>query len=86
MIIAENLHKTFRKKGSKKKKDRVVAVENVSFVAQDGLITGFHEPRASHLLMIETLSGKHHLEKSYAAALEEKYQWHEFGDLHLLLP
>lgn len=52
----------------------------------DGLITGFHEPKASHLLMMEALSGKNHLKKSYAAALEEEYQWHEFGDLHLLLP
>ena len=52
----------------------------------DGLITGFHEPKASHLLMLETLSGRSHLELSYQLALQEKYQWHEFGDLHLLLP
>ena len=52
----------------------------------DGLITGFHEPRASHLLMLETLTGRSHLEHSYAAALEQGYQWHEFGDLHLILP
>lgn len=52
----------------------------------DGLITGFHEPKASHLLMLETLTGKRHLEHSYHAALTEGYQWHEFGDLHLILP
>lgn len=52
----------------------------------DGLITGFHEPKASHLLMLETLSGRAHLDVSYTAAIEAEYLWHEFGDLHLLLP
>jgi S-adenosylmethionine:tRNA ribosyltransferase-isomerase len=52
----------------------------------DALLTGFHEPRASHLLMLEALSGRKHLQKTYQAALNEKYQWHEFGDLHLILP
>jgi S-adenosylmethionine:tRNA ribosyltransferase-isomerase len=54
--------------------------------AVDGLITGFHEPRASHLAMLEALAGRDHLESAYAAALSVKYLWHEFGDVHLLLP
>jgi S-adenosylmethionine:tRNA ribosyltransferase-isomerase len=52
----------------------------------DGLITGFHEPRATHLAMLEALAGREHLERAYRAALEGRYLWHEFGDLHLLLP
>lgn len=52
----------------------------------DGLLTGFHEPKASHLLMLETLTGAAHLDISYRAALEHKYYWHEFGDVHLILP
>ena len=52
----------------------------------DGLLTGWHEPRASHLLMLEAVAGRELLEISYRAALQEKYLWHEFGDLHLLLP
>jgi S-adenosylmethionine:tRNA ribosyltransferase-isomerase len=52
----------------------------------DGLLTGFHEPRASHLLMLEAIAGRSHLEKAYREALEGQYLWHEFGDLHLLLP
>jgi S-adenosylmethionine:tRNA ribosyltransferase-isomerase len=54
--------------------------------AVDGLLTGFHEPRASHLAMLEALTGRAHLESAYAAALAGKYLWHEFGDTHLLLP
>jgi S-adenosylmethionine:tRNA ribosyltransferase-isomerase len=52
----------------------------------DGLITGFHEPRASHLLILEALAGRRHLARSYHLAMEFGYQWHEFGDAHLILP
>ena len=51
----------------------------------DGLLTGFHEPKASHLAILEALAGRAHLRKTYAAALEAGYLWHEFGDLHLIL-
>ena len=54
--------------------------------AVDGLLTGWHEPEASHLLMLEAVAGRALLESSYAASLAEAYQWHEFGDLHLILP
>ncbi|HEV2766822.1 MAG TPA: S-adenosylmethionine:tRNA ribosyltransferase-isomerase [Acidimicrobiales bacterium] len=54
--------------------------------AVDGLLTGWHEPTASHLLMLEAIGGHHLLEQSYEAALQEGYLWHEFGDSHLVLP
>jgi len=52
----------------------------------DGLLTGFHEPRASHLLMLEAIAGAALLRVCYLEALEHGYHWHEFGDLNLLLP
>ncbi|HTW98223.1 MAG TPA: S-adenosylmethionine:tRNA ribosyltransferase-isomerase, partial [Acidimicrobiales bacterium] len=52
----------------------------------DGLLTGWHEPRASHLAMLEAIAGRRLLERSYAAALAEGYLWHEFGDVELVLP
>jgi S-adenosylmethionine:tRNA ribosyltransferase-isomerase len=52
----------------------------------DALLTGLHEPRATHLAMLEALCGRGHLRVTYAAALRERYLWHEFGDLHLILP
>ena len=52
----------------------------------DGLLTGWHEPEASHLLMLEAVGGRELLERSYAASLAEGYLWHEFGDEHLILP
>jgi S-adenosylmethionine:tRNA ribosyltransferase-isomerase len=54
--------------------------------AVDGLLTGWHEPRASHLMMLEAVAGRGLLEESYRAALDRGYLWHEFGDLHLILP
>jgi S-adenosylmethionine:tRNA ribosyltransferase-isomerase len=54
--------------------------------AVDGLLTGWHEPEASHLLMLEAVAGREVLERSYAASLDAGYLWHEFGDTHLLLP
>ncbi len=52
----------------------------------DGLITGWHEPEASHLQLLSALAGQELLERSYRAALEHGYLWHEFGDSHLILP
>ncbi len=54
--------------------------------ATDGLLTGFHEPRSSHLLMLEAVAGPQLLRRCYTAALETGYLWHEFGDVHLILP
>ena len=53
--------------------------------AFDGLITGWHEPRSSHLLLLDAVAGREAVSAAYAAALAEGYQWHEFGDSCLLL-
>lgn len=53
--------------------------------AVDGLITGWHEPMASHLQLLEAVAGRPLLEASYTAALARRYLWHEFGDSHLIL-
>ncbi|WP_030679469.1 S-adenosylmethionine:tRNA ribosyltransferase-isomerase [Streptomyces cellulosae] len=54
--------------------------------AVDGLLTGLHEPQASHLLMLEAVAGRAAIERSYEEALRGRYLWHEFGDVHLILP
>ena len=54
--------------------------------AIDGLLTGWHEPEASHLLMLEAVADGELLRRSYQASLAEGYLWHEFGDVHLILP
>jgi S-adenosylmethionine:tRNA-ribosyltransferase-isomerase (queuine synthetase) len=54
--------------------------------AVDGLLTGLHEPRSSHLRMLAAFAGPELLSRCYAAAVTAAYLWHEFGDVHLLLP
>ncbi len=50
----------------------------------DGLVTGWHEPQASHLLLLEAVAGPELVQRAYDAALRERYLWHEFGDSCLL--
>jgi S-adenosylmethionine:tRNA ribosyltransferase-isomerase len=52
----------------------------------DGLITGWHDPEASHLMLVESVAGAELTQAAYDAAIEGGYLWHEFGDSALLLP
>lgn len=65
--------------------ERVVSPEEPTQVV-DGLITGWHEPRSSHLRLLQAVAGLPALELAYDRAIRLRYRWHEFGDLHLLLP
>ena len=51
----------------------------------NALITGMHEPDASHLAILEALAGRPHVKLAYGEALRRGYLWHEFGDLHLIM-
>jgi S-adenosylmethionine:tRNA ribosyltransferase-isomerase len=50
----------------------------------DGLLTGLHEPKATHLQMLMAIGGDLPVRRAYAEALAKDYLWHEFGDLHLI--
>jgi S-adenosylmethionine:tRNA ribosyltransferase-isomerase len=52
----------------------------------DGLLTGFHESDSSHLQLLEAAAGAELLGRAYREAREHGYLWHEFGDVHLILP
>ncbi len=54
--------------------------------AVTGLVTGLHEPEASHLLLLEAVAGADLVSRAYRAAAEGGYLWHEFGDSMLFLP
>jgi S-adenosylmethionine:tRNA ribosyltransferase-isomerase len=51
-----------------------------------GLVTGWHEPEASHLLLLEAVAGTELVQRAYDEAVRHRYRWHEFGDSCLLLP
>jgi S-adenosylmethionine:tRNA ribosyltransferase-isomerase len=64
--------------------DLVIAPER-GVGAVDGIITGWHEPGASHLDLITAIGGEANVERAYREALKEGYLWHEFGDSLLLV-
>jgi S-adenosylmethionine:tRNA ribosyltransferase-isomerase len=51
----------------------------------DGLISGLHDPLASHLAMLYAVAGETLIRSAYAEAVAHGYLWHEFGDSHLIL-
>lgn len=53
--------------------------------AVDGLITGLHDPMASHLAMLYAVAGEELIRSAYAEAVKQGYLWHEFGDSHLII-
>lgn len=51
----------------------------------DGMITGLHEPKASHLEMLSAFISEQHLLCAYDEAIKSRYLWHEFGDMNLII-
>jgi len=64
----------------------VVIGPNRPVRAVDGIITGWHDVGASHLLLLEAVAGPDVVNAAYVAAVDAGYLWHEFGDSALLLP
>jgi S-adenosylmethionine:tRNA ribosyltransferase-isomerase len=64
---------------------RLVITPEIGVRAVDGLITGLHDPDASHLDMLEAIGGADLIARSYRVASERGYLWHEFGDVNLIL-
>ena len=63
-----------------------VVTSQTGVAVVDGLLTGLHEPQSTHLWMLTAFTTAEILRRCYRAAAENGYRWHEFGDVHLLLP
>ena len=55
------------------------------FKAIDALITNFHLPESTLLMLVSALAGKENIMKAYKSAVEEKYRFFSFGDAMLIL-
>jgi S-adenosylmethionine:tRNA ribosyltransferase-isomerase len=64
---------------------RLVITPHTRLRVVDALLTGLHEPPATHLDMLGALLDQNLLEKAYAEVRERGYLWHEFGDAMLIL-
>ncbi|MEB3121854.1 MAG: tRNA preQ1(34) S-adenosylmethionine ribosyltransferase-isomerase QueA [Snowella sp.] len=52
----------------------------------DGLITNFHLPKSSLLMLVSALIGRERLLSLYQEAIQENYRFYSFGDAMLILP
>jgi S-adenosylmethionine:tRNA ribosyltransferase-isomerase len=50
----------------------------------DAMITGFHDPRTSHLALLFAFAGEVAVRRAYEEAVRTGYRWHEFGDSQLV--
>jgi S-adenosylmethionine:tRNA ribosyltransferase-isomerase len=64
---------------------RLVITPSTRLRVVDALLTGLHEPPATHLDMLGALLDRDLLERAYAEVRERRYLWHEFGDAMLIL-
>lgn len=64
---------------------RLRVTANHSLKAVDGLLTGLHEPEASHLDLLTAFLPAQVIQLAYQNAVQQGYLWHEFGDLNLIL-
>jgi S-adenosylmethionine:tRNA ribosyltransferase-isomerase len=64
---------------------RMHITANHRLKAVDGLLTGLHEPEASHLDLLTAFLPAERLHEAYKKAIQRKYLWHEFGDMNLIL-
>jgi len=62
---------------------RITAAHKLRVV--DGLLTGLHEPQASHLDLLCAFLPAEVVRTAYQEAITRNYLWHEFGDLNLIL-
>jgi S-adenosylmethionine:tRNA ribosyltransferase-isomerase len=53
--------------------------------AVDGLLTGLHEPQASHLDLLTAFLPAERVRQTYEEAVRRRYLWHEFGDVNLIV-
>ncbi len=64
---------------------RLRITENHKLKAVEGLLTGLHEPEASHLDLLTAFLSPEVIREAYQEAVRDRYLWHEFGDLNLII-
>jgi len=52
----------------------------------DGLMTNFHLPKSTLLMLVSALMGQDTIRRVYAHAIAERYRFFSYGDSSLLIP
>lgn len=64
---------------------RMRVTSDTRLTVVDGLLTGLHEPEASHLDLLTAFLPAEKIREAYTEAVRLRYLWHEFGDLNLII-
>jgi len=56
------------------------------FAVTDGLMTNFHLPKSTLMMLVSALMGRERMMEIYAHAIAERYRFFSYGDSSLLLP
>ena len=56
-----------------------------SFRAVSAMLTNFHLPRSTLLIMVSAFAGRENILKAYKEAIEKKYRFYSFGDCMLII-
>lgn len=55
-----------------------------SFKVIDGMLTNFHLPKSTLVMLVSALAGREHIMRAYEEAIKEKYRFFSFGDAMLI--
>ncbi len=64
---------------------RLFITPGYKFRALDGLITNFHLPRSTLLMLISALAGRENILRAYKEAVQQQYRFYSFGDAMLII-
>lgn len=64
---------------------RIFIYPGYKFKCLDGLITNFHLPQSTLLMLVSALAGKDYIMKAYKEAVKEKYRFFSFGDAMIII-
>ena len=64
---------------------RIFITPGYRFRAIDGLMTNFHLPKSTLIMMVSAFAGREFVLDAYRRAVEEKYRFFSFGDAMLIL-
>ena len=65
---------------AKSKWTEIFIYPGYSFKAMDGLITNFHLPESTLVMLVSAFAGREHVLNAYAEAVKERYRFFSFGD------
>ena len=64
---------------------RLFIYPGYQFRVVDGMITNFHLPKSSLLMLVAAFAGKEKIDRAYAEAIASQYRFYSFGDAMLIL-